>query len=137
MPVKPPVDIELEWQDDFRFRAEKGEVEAAIDGQGRTALSPVTLLLASLASCTGADVVDILRKGRQELRELRIAAHGERRQEPPHRYVRVRLVFRIGGHVERAKAERAVELSLEKYCSVLHTLAEDLEVDWEVDLTGT
>jgi putative redox protein len=81
--------------------------------------------------------VDILRKGRQELHGLRVEARGERRQEPPHRYTRARLLFHLEGPVERSKAERAVGLSFETYCSVLHTLDEDLEVGWEVRLDET
>lgn len=135
--IKSPVEIELQWKDGFRFEARAGEVVTAIDGAGEAGASPMTLLLMALASCTGSDVADILRKGREDLRGLRIDARGERRQEPlPHRYTKVRLVFRMEGAVERSKAERAVELSLEKYCSVSHTLAEDLELDWEVRLAS-
>lgn len=133
---KPPIDISLEWKGDLRFRAEADGIEAAIDGEGRAAPSPMSLLLMGLASCTGSDVADILRKGRQDLRGLRVAARGERRQEAPHRYTRIRVAFTLEGGVERAKAERAVRLSFEKYCSVLHTLADDLDVAWEVELTG-
>lgn len=132
--AKPPIDIELQWKDDFRFRGTSGEVEVAIDGDGRAGPSPMMLLLMSLASCTGSDLVDILRKGRQELEELRVEAQGVRRPDPPHRYTRVRLLFTVGGRVERSKAERAVRLSLEKYCSVLHTFDRDVELDWEVRL---
>lgn len=135
--VKPPIEIGLQWKRDLRFEARAGEVVTAIDGDGEAGASPMTLLLMALASCTGSDVTDILRKGRQDLGGLRIEARGERRQEPlPHRYTNVRLVFRMEGPVERSKAERAVQLSLEKYCSVLHTLAEDLELDWEVRLAA-
>ena len=135
--VKPPVEIELEWQSDLRFEGRAGRVVTAIDGHGEAGPSPMTLLLMALASCTGSDVVEILRKGRQDLRALRIEGRGERRREPlPPRYTRVRLVFGMEGAIERSKAERAVELSLEKYCSVLHTLAEDVELEWEVRLAG-
>ena len=134
---KPPIDISLQWDNDFRFRGEAGGLELPIDGDAETGPSPMMLLLLSLASCTGSDVADILRKGRQELRGLRIEARGERRQEPPHRYTRIRLVFRIDGEVERGKAERAVRLSLDTYCSVLHTLADDLELDCEIALAST
>lgn len=94
------------------------------------------LLLEALASCAGSDVVDILRKGRQELQGLRVRATGDRRQEAPHRYLKIRLEFEVDGPVERSKAERAVALSLEKYCSVYHTLRDDLELAWEVRLSS-
>lgn len=135
--AKPPIEVELEWKGDFRFDGRSAGGVVPIDGDGETAASPMTLLLLALASCTGSDVADILRKGRQPLEALRIETRGERRQEPlPHRYTRVRLVFRMEGPVERPKAERAVRLSLDTYCSVLHTLAEDLELEWEVWIEG-
>lgn len=135
--VKPPVQVELEWKGGLGFDGRSGGITTPIDGDGKTGASPMTLLLLALASCTGSDVVEILRKGRQPLGGLQIEATGERRQEPlPHRYIKVRLVFRVEGAVERPKAERAVRLSLDKYCSVLHTLADDLELAWELWTDG-
>lgn len=136
MDAKPPVHVELDWLSGFRFRGRAGDLETAIDGDGKAGPSPMTLLLLALAGCTGSDVADILSKGRQDLRGLRIEVRGERRQEPPHRYVRIRLVFHVAGPVAPAKAERAVALSFEKYCSVLHSLKDDLQVEWEVRQDG-
>lgn len=135
--VKPPIEVELEWKSGFRFDGRSAQGVVPIDGDGEAGASPMTLLLLALASCTGSDVADILRTGRQPLEGLRVEARGERRQEPlPHRYTRIRLVFRMEGAVERPKAERAVRLSLDTYCSVLHTLADDLELEWEVWIEG-
>ncbi|MFQ5679422.1 MAG: OsmC family protein [Gemmatimonadota bacterium] len=127
-----PATIVLQWTRDLRFQARAGAAVTAIDGEGETGPSPVLLLLEALAACSAADVVEILRKGRQELRGLQVRAIGERRPEPPRRFTRLRLEFRVQGPVERKKAERAVELSLETYCSVYHTLREDLDLEWEL-----
>lgn len=129
--------VELEWRGEgTRFVGERGGMRTEIDGSGETGTSPVALLLEALAACSAADVVEILHKGRQEPRGLRVTATGERRPEPPRYFTRVELRFRIAGPVERKKAERAVELSLEKYCSVSHTLRRDLELAWSVELEG-
>lgn len=126
--------IRLDWQTNLHFEGRWGDVVTEIDGDGQVGISPVAMLLESLAGCAGADVVDILRKGRQELRGLEVRAFAERRPEPPRRFTRVRLEFVVDGPVDRAKAERAVRLSFETYCSVWHTLRSDLELDWSVIL---
>jgi putative redox protein len=93
-----------------------------------------TLLLAS-AGCAGADVVSILNKMKQEFEAVSIDIAGERRTEHPKRYVALKYVFRFRGkELERAKAERAVSLSLDKYCSVLHSLNPDIQVDHEIEI---
>jgi len=74
------------------------------------------LLLEAIASCAAADVVDILRKGRQEIEALK----------------RLDLKFKIRGPVDETKARRAVDLSLEKYCSVFHSLRMDISLDTSV-----
>lgn len=129
--------IELEWRGEgSRFVGEREGVRTEIDGSGTAGASPVALLLEALAACSAADVVEILHKGRQELRGLRVTARGERRPEPPRYFTRIELLFRIAGAVERKKAERAVELSLGKYCSVSHTLRRDLDLEWSIELEG-
>jgi putative redox protein len=86
----------------------------------------LTLLLA-VASCSGSDVVAILQKMRVQLRELRIEVAGQRREQEPRRYTSIHLDYRLGGEgLDQAKASRAVDLSVEKYCSVIHSLASDI-----------
>jgi putative redox protein len=92
-------------------------------------------LLMAAASCSAADVVSILEKMREKLASLDIEAWGERREELPRRYVSLRLRFRARGEaLDEAKVRRAIELSLEKYCSVIHSLAPDLPVRYELEL---
>ena len=127
--------VYVEWESDgLRFDGVAGDRRTAIDGNGREGPSPVSLLLESLAGCAGSDVVEILRKGRQELRELRVVAEGWRREEPPRYFRRLRVRFLVRGDVDPKAAERAARLSFETYCSVFHTLRKDLELEWEVEL---
>jgi putative redox protein len=94
----------------------------------------LTLLLAA-AACTGSDVVVILRKMRVTLRELRIEAAGTRREEEPRRYIALHLDYRLGGEgLDENKARRAIGLSLEKYCSVVHSLAPDIAITYALSL---
>ena len=82
----------------------------------------------------GIDVVVILERMRVGLKGLSISVEGERVAEPPRYFNRMRLRFRIRGQVPRDKAERAVKLSFEKYCSVFHTLRNDIDVDTVIEL---
>ena len=92
-------------------------------------------LLLAAASCTAADVVDIMAKMREKLTSLDVEAWGDRRDEQPRRYVELRLTFRVRGEsLSEAKVRRAIDLSLEKYCSVVHSLAPDIPVSYELDL---
>ena len=63
-----------------------------------------------------------------------MTARGERRPEPPRRYTRFELEFEIVGEVDPKKAERAVQLSFDTYCSVYHTLKDDIDLEWRVSV---
>ncbi len=90
-------------------------------------------LLAACAGCSGADVVSILAKMRVPLAEVSVEVRGTRREEEPRRYVSLHFRYQLkGAGLPVAKVERAVKLSLEKYCSVVHSLAPDIPVTWEV-----
>ncbi len=92
-------------------------------------------LLLACAGCSGADVVVMLQKMRVRLETLAIDVRGTRRDSEPRRYVEIRFRYRLGGEgLDRAKAERAVSLSLEKYCSVVHSLAPDITVGYDIEL---
>lgn len=125
--------VTVRWTEGMRFEGRTGEgAVTTLDGEGELSPTPTRLLLESLGGCAGIDVVEILRKGRQELEGLTVEVSGERRSETPRHFTRVALRFRIRGPVDRKAAERAVDLSLERYCSVFHTLRKDLAVDTEV-----
>jgi putative redox protein len=88
----------------------------------------LTLLLAA-ASCSGSDVVVILRKMQVKLRVLRIDVAGVRRDEEPRRYVAIHFDYHLAGEgLDESKARRAVDLSIQKYCSVIHSLAPDIRI---------
>ncbi len=93
--------------------------------------------MSALAACTAVDVVDILAKRRTPLSSLTIDAVGTRAQTVPKRIVAVQLTFNVNGDgVERAHAERAVELAITKYCSVRDSLDPALPIHYSVVLNG-
>ena len=84
---------------------------------------PMELLLLSLAACSGQIVAGLLRKMKQDLKEMEVTASGEKRDEHPKTFSAVRLEFIIrGGGVSEESARQAVALSEEKYCPVWATL---------------
>jgi putative redox protein len=106
-----------------------------LDGDGVEGPSPVVTLLLAAASCSGADVVSILEKMRVGLRACRVEARAERQPDHPKRILTLHLRFVLRGDaLDEAKARRAVDLSLERYCSVIHSLARDIAVSYELDL---
>ncbi|HTS89753.1 MAG TPA: OsmC family protein [Gemmatimonadales bacterium] len=106
-----------------------------LDGDGATAPSPVMGLLIAAAACSGADVVLILKKMRVELERFRIEAKGTRREADPRRLTGLHLVYALSGTgLDEGKARRAIELSIQKYCSVMHSLAPDIPVTFTVVL---
>jgi putative redox protein len=126
----------LTWQDGLRFiGVEPGGPTITVDGDNQQGPGPMLTLLLAAAACSGSDVVSILEKMRVSLRELRIEVSGTRREEQPRRYVAIHLDYRIGGEdIDPAKARRAIDLSLEKYCSVIHSLAPDIAITYALSL---
>ena len=128
--------VVLTWQEGLRFTGGAPEgPSTSIDGENVTAPGPMLTLLLAAASCSGSDVVVILQKMRVQLRQLRIEARGVRREQEPRRYTAIHLDYHLGGEgLDRAKATRAIDLSLEKYCSVIHSLAPDLAITYALTL---
>jgi len=108
-----------------------------LDTSAKTGPSPVDALLCALASCTAADVVDILVKRRTPVESLTIDVQAERVDGIPKRLARATLNFAItGAEIERIHAERAIDLAVNKYCSVRDSLRTDVPVDWTLTLNG-
>lgn len=95
-------------------------------------LSPMEGVLASLAGCSGIDVAEILRKQRQPPKSLSIHLSGERADSVPAVFRRIEVAFRAEG-VTPAALRRAVDLSLDKYCSVARMLQPGVEIRTTVE----
>jgi putative redox protein len=126
----------LTWQQDLRFVGTAPETPAIIiDGDNVAGPGPMLSLLLAAAACSGSDVVLILQKMRVQLRELRIEVSGVRREAEPRRYIALHLDFQLAGDgLDQIKARRAIDLSLEKYCSVVHSLAPDIAITYALSL---
>lgn len=105
-----------------------------LDGQKQVGLSPMESLLASLCACMAIDVVNILKKMRVDFSTLSVSASGEQNPEPPRYYRRISIRFLLTGEVDPARVEHAIQLSSQTYCSVFHTLRNDIEVTHAVEI---
>ena len=118
--------LELIWEHDLVFNGTSAEASMVLDSGGKAGPSPVQALAFALAGCMGMDVVHILRKGRLDLKGLKVALTAERAQEDPHRITAVTIEFTVTGDVPKDQIQRAIDLSHEKYCSVWHSMRQDI-----------
>jgi putative redox protein len=128
--------ISLAWKNDLVFEGgAPGGPQVVIDGDNAVGPGPMLNLLLAAASCSGSDVVVILQKMRVTLRAFRIEASGVRREQEPRRYTALHLDYHIAGDgLDETRARRAIDLSIEKYCSVLASLAPDITVTYGLTL---
>ena len=110
--------------------------QVLMDSDGTTGPSPVEALALALAGCMAVDVLDIAQKSRVAITGLHVETECDRRPDPPRRITAVRQKFRTTGVAagDEAKVQRAIDLSREKYCSVMHSLREDIEMSFELEL---
>ena len=128
LPEKPPLALELVWEHDLVFAGRSGDTKMTLDSESEAGPSPMRALAFAFAACMAMDVVHMLKKGRHDLRGLRVDLKGARRPDPPKRFTRFDLHYTITGAIPREPIERAIELSREKYCSVWHSLREDIDL---------
>ena len=95
---------------------------------------PMQMLLMGVAGCSAIDVISILKKQRQEVRDYKMVVNGEREAgKEPSLWKEIDIEFHIYGNVDEDKAIRAAELSMDKYCSVSATLkAAGANLKWKV-----
>ena len=106
--------------------------------EGAKGVSPMETVLMAVASCSGIDVVSILKKQRQNITNFEAEVEGERVPvDDAKPFKKIKVIFKIDGEVDPKKAKRAAELSFEKYCSVSKTLEPNVEVVYEVIVNGT
>jgi putative redox protein len=122
--------IELKNTDLFVGHTPSGHsVLLDTDHSRNSAPTPMELLLVALGSCTGVDVVSILRKKRQEVSAYRVEVRGERRDQHPRSYKRMAVHHIVTGrNISEQSVVQAIQLSEEKYCSVAATLRPTAEI---------
>jgi len=135
MTLKPVV-ADLTWLGDLRFEAAVERASVTLDSTGVTGPSPVQALAAALAGCMSMDLAHVIMRGRHSLKGLRTHVVVHRAAENPKRIVRAEMRFSIDGEVPADAARRAIELSRDKYCSVWHSLRQDIALEIVIELNG-
>ncbi len=129
------------WVEGMAFMGESGSGHAVVmDGApeygGRNlGIRPMEMLLIGLAGCTGFDVVQILKKGREPVTGCEVAVEAQRAAEDPKVFTAIHLAYRVSGPgLSAAKVERAVTLSKEKYCSASIMLGATAAFTYAIDI---
>lgn len=130
--------VELKWIDGLRFVVnDENKHSFVLDtkaevGGTETGFQPVDLILVSLGGCMAFDMVSILQKKRVNLKDMVVTVEGERANEHPKRYINITLKIKTNKEILQADVQRALELSRDKYCSVLSTLQIPPEIKFEL-----
>lgn len=107
----------------------KHAVTLDTDHTRAAAPTPMELLLVALGSCTAVDVIGILRKKREDVKEYRVEVQGQRREEHPRSFSRMQVHHIVTGrNISEKSVAQAIELSETKYCSVAATLRPTAEI---------
>lgn len=128
---------EVTWRGERSFDAGPAGRTHRIDVNAKAAPGPVETLLNALATCSSADIIEIIGKRNTPVERLVVEVAAERRPQYPRRVQRLTFEYRIdGAGIERTHAERAIQLSFERYCSVAASLAPDIVTEATLTLNG-
>jgi len=124
-----------DWKHDEVFQGTTEDGKSIIldgDSAHTHGPSPMQAVLIALCSCTSVDVVNILKKKRQDLTGLRVTAHVTQAEASPRVFTHVKLTYAVQGRLSRKAVEDAVSLSKNKYCSVSKMLEKSATIDYEI-----
>ncbi|MDX1736607.1 MAG: OsmC family protein [Alphaproteobacteria bacterium] len=132
----------IKWVEGFRFvgSSESGHslvIDASGDEtpHGKTANSPMQLMLMGVGGCSAIDVLHILQKGREDIVDCVVDVEGTRAETDPKVFTDIHMIYTVTGrNLKMAKVERAVELSAEKYCSASVMMGQVANITREIKL---
>ncbi len=132
--------ISMSWLDEMAFETEINGHKLVIDanesvGGKDRGPRPKPLMMASLAGCTGMDVVSILKKMRVKFDNLEIKVEGELSEEHPKRYLKMKVIYVFSGeNLPLDKIQKAVDLSKDRYCGVSVSYKKSMDIEYEIIL---
>ncbi len=129
------------FDNDYGFEAsnEAGKILTldtglAFGGHGQ-GFSPMQTLLAAIGGCSAIDIISILKKQKQEIESFEMIVDGEREKGAiPAPFTSIHIVYHLKGNIDKEKAQRAADLSIEKYCSVSVMLEKTAKITYEVKI---
>ena len=129
------VSAQMKWIDGLQFVGRVGNGPAIIldNPEGGSGPSPMPVVLMGIAGCSGMDVVSILKKKRSTFNDLKINITGDRAEDHPKRYTNIHLEFLVYGKGIKPKdVERAVELSVTKYCGAIGSINAEVDYSYRI-----
>ena len=124
----------------FEASAPSSTVKVHIDGSPEIGglglgVRPMEMVLMALASCSSLDLVSILKKQKQDLKDFSVSVEAQRREEIPTIFTKIHMTFTLKGTIDPDKAKRAAELAVKKYCSVHDMLVSGgVEITYSISL---
>lgn len=104
-------------------------------GGGNKAMRPMQMLIAALGGCSSIDVINLLEKMRQPLEDIKMEINGERVEgEVPSLFTKINIHYKLYGDLDEKKAEKAIKLSVEKYCSVGMIIEKTAPISWSYEI---
>jgi putative redox protein len=151
IPFEPTLNRNLDEKpmNDITLRQIEHHMMAASDSHGHSivigrspaehenwvGVKPSDLFLISVASCATYDVVEILNKQREDYRDLVVTCSGDQLEEPPYTFTSIQLHFNLRGKVNPDRLDRAIRLSITKYCSVISTIRPETPVTYDYSIS--
>jgi len=132
--------INVEWLENMAFKTVVNGHEFVIDavenvGGENRGPRPKPLMMASLAGCTGMDVISILKKMRVELDYFNVVVEAELTEEHPKHFIKMHVIYEFKGKdLPMAKLQKAIDLSEERYCGVSATYKQTMELTSEIKI---
>lgn len=127
----------VKWVEGFQFVGESGSGHAIVmdaspeAGKLSTGMTPMEMLLVATGGCSGMDVASVLKKKRQEVTDIQVSVSGEKAETHPQKFVDIKLEYTVTGrNISEDAVKKAVELSIEKYCSVKATLEGSAKISY-------
>jgi len=133
----------VKWTGGLQFVGESGTGHAIVldaapeDGGTNMGMRPMELLVVAIGSCSGMDIVSVLQKKRQKITDCTVHISGEKESDYPHRFVSIDVQWIITGEkVSEEAVKHAVDLSMEKYCSVKATLEHSAKISFRYTIVN-
>ncbi|HMK60320.1 MAG TPA: OsmC family protein [Dissulfurispiraceae bacterium] len=133
----------VKWVDGLQFVGESGSGHTVVmdanpeASKALTAMTPMEMLLVATGGCSAMDVASVLSKKRQDIIDIRVAVTGKKAESHPHKFVDIKLEYTITGRdVSEYAVKKAIELSLDKYCSVKATLEGSAKVSYTYEIVN-
>jgi putative redox protein len=134
----------VKWVNGLQFVGESGTGHAIVMdsdkdvGGNNTGMRPMELLLAGLGGCSGMDIASILQKKKQQITDIEINIKGQKADTYPKKFTNIEIEFVVSGKdLTEDAVKRAVELSMDKYCTLKATLEGAAKINFSYKIVNT